>query len=262
MSDQLVLYGAKQGLATVVVNRPKAHNAFDRATGQAIIDAIHRAADDASVRCVILAATGPSFSAGGDFNWVLSWKDNPADQIDADARFLSEVVHAIYELPKPTIARVQGAAVGGGLGIMLACDFAIAAEEARIGVPSAHNGLLASIIVPFLVQAVGARKARQLMLTGTIYPAKSAMTFGLVDAVVPAAQLDAAVLRLAAELLKGAPGVQAAIKSLITEVDAREVNEALIDLIAPYTAKHSAGEEAQEGMSAFLKKRKPAWAPE
>ncbi|MCW5745319.1 MAG: enoyl-CoA hydratase/isomerase family protein [Alphaproteobacteria bacterium] len=255
-----VLLSVADGIATLTLNRPKAMNAFDGATSRAMLDALASVGRDAAVRVVVIAANGPAFSAGGDFNWVLGWPELSEAERQHGARLMTEVVQAIYELPKPTIARVQGAAVGGGAGVMLACDYAIAAETARFGLTSVRNGLLAGIAIAVLIQAVGPRRARQLLMHGGVYPAREALAMGLVDRVVPADRLDAEVASLAGDLKLGAPDVQALVKRLVTQIDPMPAGAGVVDLIAGHVAGQCVTDEAREGMSAFLAKRKPRWA--
>lgn len=260
MGSSPVLYSVTRDVATVTFDRAEAQNSFDRAMGEAIVAAMARASADPAVRIVVVAACGKVFSAGGDFNWVLDWPGMSQTEQIAGARLFHRVIQSFADCPKPTIARVQGAAVGGGIGVPLACDFAVAAESARFGVPSVRNGLIAGIAVPFLIQAVGVRKARQLLLRGHVMSAQDALREGLVDVVVAANGLDDAVARLAAELRLGAPGVQAGVKAMVAEAAARKADHALIELLAPDTARLCVGEESQEGMSAFLAKRPARWA--
>ncbi|HJQ59006.1 MAG TPA: enoyl-CoA hydratase-related protein [Vineibacter sp.] len=260
MTNAPVLLSIADGIATLTLNRPKEMNSFDGITAQAILESLARIATDPAVRVVVVAANGPAFSAGGDFNWVLGWPELSEAERQAGARAMTEVVQAIYELPQPSIARVQGAAVGGGVGVMLACDWAIAAETARIGLTSGRNGLLAGIAIPVLIQAVGPRRARQLLMHGGVFPAKQALGMGLVDRVVPADRLDAEVAALAGELKLCAPSVQALIKRLVTRLDAMPADADAVDLVADNVARQCVTDEAREGMSAFLAKRRPRWA--
>jgi methylglutaconyl-CoA hydratase len=254
-----VLLTIADGIATMTLNRPKEMNSFDGVTAHAILEALARLAADPAVRVVVVAANGPAFSAGGDFNWVLSWPERSEAERRDGARAMTEVVQAIYDLPQPTIARVHGAAVGGGVGVMLACNYAVAAETARVGLTSGRNGLLAGIAIPVLIQAVGPRRARQLLMHGGVYPAAQAQAMGLVDRVVPADRLDAEVAALAGELKLCAPSVQALIKRLITRLDAMPADADAVDLIADNVAAQCMTDEAREGMAAFLAKRKPGW---
>jgi methylglutaconyl-CoA hydratase len=183
----------------------------------------------------------------------------PAEEVRAAAQLLADAVLMICDLPKPSIARVQGSVAGGGLGVMLACDYAVAAEGVRIGLTSARNGLLAGIAIPLLIQAVGPRRARQMLMHGGMYQAAEALQLGLVDRVVPPAALDAEIARLAGELTLGAPSVQALVKRLVAEMDAKPNDDAMARLIGHHVAAQCITPDATEGMSAFLQKRKPGW---
>ena len=255
-----ILTKIERGVATLTLNRPKEMNSFDGDTARAIIDAVEAFAADESVRTRVVASGGPVFCAGGDFNWVLSWPalDAITRKVGADA--LMAAIQAVYDFPKPSIARVQGAAVGGGVGLMLACDFAVTVSSARFGLTSARNGLLAGIAIPVLIQAVGPRMARQLLMHGGMFDSATALRIGLVDLVVEDDALDATVAALTEELRRGAPSVQTLIKKLVTEIDALPHDGAVADLIGEHVAVQCTTEDAIEGMSAFLSKRKPKWA--
>jgi len=255
-----ILTRVENGVATLTLSRPKEMNSFDGDTARAIIEAVERFAADQAVRVLVVAGEGPAFSAGGDFNWVLTWPqlDAVTRKVGADA--MMGAVQAIYDFPKPSIARVHGATVGGGVGVMLACDFAVASSSARFGLTSARNGLLAGIAIPVLIQAVGPRVARQLLMHGGIFDATTALRIGLVDRVVEADTLDVTVATLADELKLGAPSVQTLVKQLITEIDAMPHDAKVADLIGRHVAAQCTTDEAIEGMSAFLDKRKPRWA--
>jgi methylglutaconyl-CoA hydratase len=255
-----VLTKVEGGVATLTLNRPKAMNSFDGDTARVIIDAVEAFAVDETVRTLVVASDGPVFCAGGDFNWVLSWPELDAITRKVGADSLMAAIQAVYDFPKPSIARVQGAAVGGGVGLMLACDFAVAVSSARFGLTSARNGLLAGIAIPVLIQAVGPRMARQLLMHGGMFDAATALRIGLVDQVVEDDALDATVAALADELRRGAPSVQTLVKKLITEIDSMPHDRAVADLIGEHVAVQCTTEDAIEGMSAFLNKRKPKWA--
>ena len=258
--SSVVSTGVKDGLATLTLNRPENMNAFDAEAARAIADAVASFAADPGVRVMVVTGSGGSFSAGGDFNWVLSWPqlDAITRRVAADA--VMGAVQSIYDFPKPSIARVQGAAVGGGIGLMLACDFAIADQAARFGLTSVRNGLLAGIAIPVLIEAVGPRVARQLLMHGGTFDAATALRIGLVDQVADPDGLDNAVAELAAELKLGAPSVQTLIKQLIPEIDALPHDSNAAEFLGEHVANQCVTEEALEGMQAFLAKRKPRWA--
>ena len=248
------------GVARLTLCRPEEMNSFDGDTARAISDAVERFAEDDKVRVLVLGSEGDAFSAGGDFNWVLTWPglDSITRRVGADV--MMGAVQAIYDFPKPSIARVHGSAVGGGIGLMLACDFAVASTSARFGLTSVRNGLLAAIAIPVLIEAVGPRIARQLMMHGGIFDSATAQRIGLIDQIVEADALDAAVATLAAELKLGAPSVQAAIKKLIPEIDVSLHDTEVAAVLGEHVANQSVTEEALDGMKAFLDKRKPRWA--
>ena len=255
-----VMTRLEAGVATLTLNRPREMNSFDADTARAIVEAVEGFAADPDVRVLVVAGAGPAFSAGGDFNWVLTWPtlDAITRRVGADA--LMGAVQAIYDFPKPSIARVHGATVGGGVGIMLASEFAIAVSDARFGLTSARNGLLAGIAIPVLIQAVGPRVARQLLMHGGLFDSATALRLGLVDQVVEAGALDETVATLASELMRGAPSVQTLVKKLITEIDGLPHDSRSADILGEHVANQCVTEEALEGMSAFLEKRRPRWA--
>ena len=255
-----ILTAVADGVATLRLNRAKDMNALDADTAREIRDAVERFAADVAVRVMVVAGEGNAFSAGGDFNWVLGWPELDAITRHAFADALMQAVQAIYDFPKPSIARVQGAAVGGGVGLMLACDFAVAAGSARFGLTSVRNGLLAGIAIPVLIEAVGPRVARQLLMHGGTFDAATAQRIGLVDQVVDGDVLDATVAALAGELKRGAPSVQTLVKKLVTQVNALPHDSNAADIVGEHVANQCVTEEALEGMKAFLDKRKPKWA--
>jgi methylglutaconyl-CoA hydratase len=258
--SESILTSVADGVATLRFNRAKEMNSLDADTARAIRDAVDGFAADEAVRVMVVAGEGNAFSAGGDFNWVLGWPELDAITRHAFADALMQAVQAIYDFPKPSIARVQGAAVGGGVGLMLACDFAVAANSARFGLTSVRNGLLAGIAIPVLIEAVGPRVARQLLMHGGTFDAATAQRIGLVDQVVDADVLDATVAALAGELKLGAPSVQTLIKKLVTQINALPHDSNAADILGEHVANQCVTEEALEGMKAFLDKRKPKWA--
>jgi methylglutaconyl-CoA hydratase len=258
--SESILTSVDDGVATLRLNRGKAMNSLDANAARAIGDAVDRFAADPAVRVLVVAGEGKVFSAGGDFNWVLTWPQLDSITRHAGADAMMGAVQAIYDFPKPSIARVHGSAVGGGVGLMLACDFAVAAASARFGLTSVRNGLLAAIAIPVLIEAVGPRLARQLLMHGGTFDAATALRVGLVDQVVEGDVLDATVAALAGELKLGAPSVQTLVKKLVTEIDALPHGSVAADILGEHVANQSVTEDAIEGMSAFLDKRKPKWA--
>ena len=255
-----VLTSIEDGVATLRLNRPDAMNSLDADTARAVRNTVEGLAKDDSVRVLVVGGEGRVFSAGGDFNWVLTWPeiDSIARRVGADA--MMAAVQAIYDFPKPTIARVHGDTVGGGTGLMLACDFAVATYNARFGLTSVRNGLLAGIAIPTLIEAVGPRMARQLLMHGGLFDSTTALRIGLVDQLVDADNLDTTVATLADELKLGAPSVQTLIKKLVTQINALPHDASAAEVLGIQVANQCVTEEALEGMKAFLDKRKPKWA--
>ena len=248
------------GVASLWLDRPQEMNALDAATAHAVIDALIGFARDSAVRVLVLGGGGPVFSAGGDFNWVLNWPRLSDRERQDGAAVMMGAIQAMQDFPKPSIARVHGAAVGGGVGLMLACDYAVAASSARFGLTSARNGLLAAIAIPGLLQAVGPRRARQLLLHGDIFDAAKALEIGLIDRMVPPDALDTEVAALVRELKLAAPSVQKLAKQLVAEIDTLPHSSNVAGRLAAVVAEQSVTPEAVEGMSAFLAERKPKWA--
>ena len=255
-----ILTSIEDGVGTLRLNRGNDMNSLDAETARAIRDAVERFAADEAVRVMVVAGEGATFSAGGDFKWVLGWPELDAITRHALADALMQAVQAVYDFPKPSIARVHGSAVGGGIGLMLACDFAVAASSARFGLTSVRNGLLAGIAIPVLIEAVGPRVARQLLMHGGIFDAATALRIGLVDQMVEPAELDATIATLAGELKLGAPSVQLLVKKLVTQINALPHDSNAADVLGEHVANQCVTEEALEGMRAFLDKRKPKWA--
>jgi methylglutaconyl-CoA hydratase len=254
-----VLTSIADGVATLRLNRGKEMNSLDADAARLIRDAVESFGADETVRVMVVAADGPAFSAGGDFNWVLGWPELDAITRHAHADAVMAAVQVIYDFPKPSIARVHGAAVGGGVGLMLACDFAVASATARFGLTSVRNGLLAGIAIPVLLEAVGPRMARQLLMHGGTFDAATALRIGLLDQVVEAGELDATVATLARELKLGAPSVQTLVKKLVTQINALPHDSNAADILGEHVANQCVTPEALEGMKAFLDKRKPKW---
>jgi methylglutaconyl-CoA hydratase len=259
MTDS-ILTTIEDGVATLRLNRPDDMNSLDADTARAIRDAVEGFGSDPAVRVLVLGGEGRVFSAGGDFNWVLTWPglDAITRQVGADA--LMAAVQAVYDFPKPSIARVHGDTVGGGTGLMLACDFAVATSRARFGLTSVRNGLLAGIAIPTLIEAVGPRVARQLLMHGGLFDAATALRIGLVDQIVEPDELDATVATLASELKLGAPSVQMMVKNLVTRINALPHDSNAAEILGQQVANQCVSDEALEGMRAFLDKRKPKWA--
>ncbi len=254
-----VLVSVKAGVATVTLNRPERHNAFDDAFIGELTETFARLARAPEARAVVLAARGKSFSAGADLNWMKRTGGYSREENHADARRLAALMHVLDTLAKPTVALVQGAAYGGGVGLVAACDIAIASHEAIFCVSEVKFGLIPAVISPYLLRAIGPRAARRYVLTAERFDAAEAHRLGLVHAVVEASALEAAGREVTDCLFANGPEAVVEAKALIAEVAGRPVDAAMMEDTARRTAERRASAEAREGMAAFLEKRKPAW---
>jgi methylglutaconyl-CoA hydratase len=260
MSEEPILVATdSRGVATVTLNRPALRNAFDDALIATLLATLRRLAADEAVRAVVLTGAGKAFSAGADLNWMRRMAGYGYAENRADALDLATMLRTLNELPKPTIARVNGAAYAGGLGLVACCDIAVAAESAVFCVSEARLGLVPGTIGPYVVAAIGPRAARRYFLTAETFPAANARRIGLVHEVVPDDRLDEAVEKIVGDLLQGAVGAQGRSKRLVAEVTDRPVTEALMRLTAEAIAEARASEEGREGLAAFFEKRKPGW---
>lgn len=248
-----------RGAVWLTLDRPEIHNAFDDRLIAELTRELEVLGADAGVRVVVLTGAGRSFSAGADLNWMRRTASYGEAENLADARALARLLQALNELPKPTVARVNGAALGGGTGLVACCDIVVASERATFGTTEVRLGLIPSVIGPYVLAAIGPRHARRLMLTGEWISAVEALRLGLVHEVVAPEQLDGAVERIVGELLNSGPAALAAAKRLIRDLAGRPIDAALIDDTAQRIARLRATDEAREGIGAFLEKRPPAW---
>jgi len=245
----------------LVLDRPALHNAFDARLIARLTQALDEAAADDTVRVVVLAGAGASFSAGADLNWMRGMASAGEAENREDALALARLMRTLDELPRPTIARVHGAALGGGVGLVACCDIAIGASGAKFGLTESRLGLLPAVISPYVVAAIGPRQARRWFATGEAFDAARALEMGLLHDVVDADALDAAVERQVALLLRAGPIAAAAAKRLVREVALEPDRDRLDASNAALIAALRVSPEGQEGLSAFLDKRAPAWAP-
>ena len=247
------------GVATVWMNRPDVHNAFDETLIAELTAACEALNADASVRVVVLAGRGKSFSAGADLNWMKRAANNGLQDNLTDARALARMLRVLAEMNKPTIARVQGAALGGGTGLTAACDIAVASTQAVFATSEVKFGIIPSAISPYVVRAIGARQSSRYFQSAERIPAARAQEIGLVHEVVEPDALDAKVQEIVGALLQGGPLSQAAAKDLIRAVDNKPIDDAVVEDTAQRIAQLRATPEAKEGVGAFLDKRQPAW---
>ena len=254
------LLNVREGpIARLRLNRPELHNAFDAMLIAALTGALEAVADDDSVRVVVLEGEGLSFSAGADLNWMRGMAAASEEENRTDALALARLMRLLDELPRPTIARVQGAAFGGGVGLVACCDIAIASTDAKFGLTESKLGLLPAVISPYVIDAMGPRQARRWFSTAEIFDAATALDIGLLHQVVAGDALDAAVQRQVDLLLKAGPHASAQAKSLVRRVAFERDRDRLDHDNAALIARLRVSDEGQEGLGAFLDKRKPRW---
>ncbi len=259
MTDQHILYTVENSIATITLNRPEVHNAFNEIVIGDLTETFQKAGEDRNVRVVVLRGNGKSFSAGGDLHWMRRMADYNYQQNFNDALRLGTLLKTINFLPKPTIALVQGSAFGGGVGLTACCDIAIAEEGAQFCLSEVRIGLIPSIIAPYVMNAMGERMARRYFMTAEKFDATMAHRIGFVHEVCPAGGLDAAAEKVIAELMKGAPGAQSRGKRLMLDIVGRPIDDKLIELTARQIAEARASDEGKEGLTAFLTKTEPGW---
>jgi methylglutaconyl-CoA hydratase len=258
MSERLHLH--RDGpVARLRMTRAQVHNAFDAGLIADMTAALEAVGAEPGVRVLVLEADGASFSAGADLNWMRGMAAASEDDNRRDSLALARLMRTLDELPKPTIARVQGAAFGGGVGLVACCDIAIGVPEARFGLTESRLGLLPAVISPYVIAAIGARHARRYFATAELFDAADAHRLGLLHRVVPPAELDAAVQQQVDLLLKAGPIASASAKQLVQEVGAHSDGARHDADNAALIARLRVSPEGQEGLAAFLDKRKPAW---
>ncbi|HVG94696.1 MAG TPA: enoyl-CoA hydratase-related protein [Planctomycetota bacterium] len=250
-----------RAVATVVLDRPELKNAFDDRLAKALRETFEALSADASVRVIVLRGSGDTFCAGGDLAWMRRSGALPKAQNLEDARGFASAYAAVDRSPKPVVARVAGVALGGGAGLVAACDVAIAAEDTVFGFPEVRLGIVPAAISPYVASKIGWSEARRWFLTGERFDAATARRMGLVHEVVPAADLDAVVRKSVDALLACGPEAVARAKRLLKGLNALAPDGAMLDVTAREIADARASAEGQEGLTAFLEKRRPSWAP-
>jgi methylglutaconyl-CoA hydratase len=245
-------------VARVWLNRPRVRNAFDGLMVTELRKTLFDLRSVDAVRVIVLGGRGSSFCAGADLQWMKAMAGFTRDENLREAQAMADLFFTIYESPKPIVARVHGAALGGGAGLVAACDIPVAALGTQFGFTEVRLGILPAVISPYVIRKIGESAARELFLTGERFEAVRALEIGLIRGAVPEEDLDAAIERRVQELLKAGPRTAAEAKSLIREVAFRRVED-----VQEYTVERIAdiriSPEGQEGMRAFLEKRKPSW---
>jgi len=251
-----------QGAAVIWLNRPDVRNAMTIELIGELTDAVSTASEDPDVRAIVLAGTGKAFCAGADLNWMKAASTYGPAENEADSIKLANLLRTIAESPKPTVARVHGPAFAGGLGLVCACDIAVASFEAKFCLTEVRIGLIPAMISPYVIRAMGPRGASRYFLTAEVFDAAEAYRLGVIQELAPPEELDAAVNRILGTLVLAGPGAMADTKRLIHDITGRTVDDALARDTAQRIAQSRASEEGREGIASFLEKRKPNWHPQ
>lgn len=258
---QNVLTEIDAGVGIVTLNRPERHNAFDDAMIAELAEVMLSMANDPAVRVVVISSVGKSFCAGADLAWMQRAAGYDFEQNKRDAGMLAEMLRRIAACPKPVIARVQGPAYGGGVGVVAACDIAVATFESRFSLTEVRLGLIPAVIGPHVLAAIGERYARRYMLTAEVFSAAEAYRIGLLHEMVADDEaLDAAVGEWVEAILKNGPRALAECKALVRAIAGRSLDAQVIETTVESIARVRVAPEGQEGLAAFLEKRKPNWA--
>lgn len=247
-------------VATLVIDRPEVRNALDAATVDELTAKLRHANTDPDVRVVVLAGEGSCFSAGADLRAMRRMGVSQPEENLADTRRFVEMLRTLSTLSKPTVARVQGATVAGGVGLVACCDIALASEDAFFRLSEVQLGLVPAMVGPYLVEALGVRVARRLMLTAERIDARQAAEWGLVHEVHPRSALSDATAVMVRKLLRGAPGAQACCKEMVREIADSPLDDAIRERTAEVLAMRRSSAEARSGVRAFFDKARPPWA--
>jgi len=246
-------------IAHVELGRPEVRNAFDAALIAELDATFGSLAVDPTIRAIVLSGAGPAFCGGADIAWMQASLDLSVEANRADARAMSQMFRTLDRCPKPVIARIHGAAIAGGIGLIATTDIAIAASDTVFGLTETKLGILPAVISPFVLAKIGRTHARALALTGERFGAARALAIGLVHEVVPSNELDAAVARVCAEIVTASPSAIAATKRLFAEVVESDY-DATLETTSLAIATQRTSREGQDGLRAFLEKRSPVWA--
>lgn len=261
-TDKVLFDIDTRGVATVTLNQPERHNAFDDKLIIQLTDIFSRIDRDQNIRVMVLASTGKSFSAGADLNWMQRMASYSYEQNMADANALAKMFFILNSIDKPTIARVQGAAFGGAVGLVACCDMAVASKLSRFCLSEVKLGLIPATISPYVIEAIGARMARRYFITAEVFSARRARRIGLLSEAVVEEELDSTIERLIEHILKNSPAAIREAKQLIFDVQGKSVSEELLAITSEKIAKLRVSEQGQEGLNAFLQKRHANWIKE
>lgn len=258
--DEKKLGSEGRGVGYVTLTRGEIHNAFDDQLITALTSAFKAMEKNSDVEVVVLNAEGKSFSAGADLNWMRRMADYSWEKNFQDSKALAKLMHTIYSMSKPTVCMVQGAAFGGGVGLVACCDIVIASERASFCLSEVKLGLIPAVISPYVVKAIGERQAQRYFLTAERFKANQARDFGLVHVVVAEDELENKSNDIISTLLSNGPQAVVAAKDLIRAVEGKTIEQNLMDETAKRIADIRASEQGKEGLNAFLEKRPADWS--
>lgn len=248
-----------RGVATIRLNRPQLHNAFDDIVIAELINAFEAIQKNDQVRVLILAANGKSFCAGADLNWMKKMASYSFEENKRDADQLARLFNSLYNLNKPTIARVQGAVYGGGVGLVACCDIAIGSKLSKFCLSEVKLGLVPATISPYVIEAIGPRLAKRYFMSAEVLSSMRARRIGLLSEVVSEEELDSSIEDIVSPLLKNGPSAIAIAKDLVNNISYRAIDDKLIDETSDLIASVRVSTEGQEGLTAFIEKRNPNW---
>lgn len=249
------------GVLYIVMNRPEVQNAFNSKQIVLLTEALGNAASNPEVKVVVLCGEGKNFCAGGDINYMKQMGQNSFQENKEDALQLAHLMHTLNELPKPTIARVNGAAYGGGVGLLCCCDMAFGTEDTKICLSEVKIGMVPATIAPYVMNAIGLRNAHRLMLTAEVMQGQEGVNCNFLNAIFPTSEFSKKVDALALKITTNAPNALEVTKSILLNLAHQPVDEGVIDYTADVIASVRESEEGKEGLTSFIEKRKPNWTP-
>lgn len=259
MNYSTLVVSSEGNLARIALNRPEVRNAFNEVVIAELTDAFNVLALQADVRAIVLAANGPAFCAGADLNWMRKMAGYTREENVADARRLAEMLHTIWSCPKPVVAVIQGDTYAGGMGLVAACDVAVAASHVNFCLSEAKLGLIPATIGPYVVRAMGERAARRYCVTAERFDADEAHRIGFIHEVLPADGLEDRATEIASTLASNSPAAVRESKRLVQDIAGKALDASLIAFTAECIADIRASKEGREGVRSFLERRKPAW---
>ena len=249
-----------KGILYVVMNRPEVHNAFNSEQIVLLTQALENAESNPEVKVVVLCGEGENFCAGGDINYMQNMGQNSFEENKEDALQLAHLMHTLNEFPKPTIARVNGAAYGGGVGLVCCCDMAFGTEDTTICLSEVKIGMVPATIAPYVMNTIGLRNAHRLMLTAEVMQAQEAIRYQFLNDIFPAIEFNEKVDAIATKITTNAPNALEITKSLLLNLAHQPIDESVIDYTADVIASVRESDEGKEGLKSFLEKRKPSWS--